>query len=202
MTAPVLRADRPAARRALRTARRALGAGERHRAGLALCRHVAGTALFRGARHMAFYLPFDGELDVEPLMRRALSRGKHVYLPVLGAALGRGMGFARYADGTPLIANRFGIFEPAATRVWDTRRLDVVFTPLVGFDPDGHRLGMGGGYYDDCFAFLRHRLAWHRPKLVGVGYELQRLPAIEPCPWDVRLWCIATEQGIYRPAHH
>jgi 5-formyltetrahydrofolate cyclo-ligase len=55
---------------------------------------------------------------------------------------------------------------------------------------------MGGGYYDRTFAYLRQRRIWRRPLLVGVAYELQRVPALEPRPWDVPLDGIVTERGL------
>jgi 5-formyltetrahydrofolate cyclo-ligase len=51
------------------------------------------------------------------------------------------------------------------------RWLDPVLVPLVGFDPRGHRIGMGAGLYDRHFAFLRHRRTWRRPLLDGVVTE-------------------------------
>ena len=94
---------------------------------------------------------------------------------------------------------RFGIPEPA--RIHDRRiksiALDLVLLPLVAFDTAGHRLGMGGGYYDHSFEFIRRRVHWNKPRLVGLAYEFQRLPLIEPEPWDVSLDAVATEQGVY-----
>ena len=80
----------------------------------------------------------------------------------------------------------------------DPRDLDLVLTPLVAFDNKGARLGLGGGHYDRCFSFLRGRSSWSRPKLVGVGYEFQRIPYIESRPCDVRLWGAVTDVATYR----
>jgi 5-formyltetrahydrofolate cyclo-ligase len=79
--------------------------------------------------------------------------------------------------------------------------LDVVVLPLVGFDRRGNRLGMGAGYYDRA---LRRRLDttrhWRRPRLVGVAFACQELPAIPVSPWDVPLDLIVTEHGVIVPA--
>ncbi len=93
--------------------------------------------------------------------------------------------------------NPFGILEPSAGPFIDARSLDLVLTPLVAFDDRGIRLGMGGGFYDRCFKFLRIRTAWCKPKLVGVGFEHQHLPSIRAASWDVRLSCAITEAAKY-----
>ena len=67
----------------------------------------------------------------------------------------------------------------------------LVVLPLVGYDHDGCRLGMGGGWYDRSFAF-RHDLP-APPWLVGVGFASQRLDALARAPWDVRLDALCNE---------
>lgn len=61
--------------------------------------------------------------------------------------------------------------------------LDLVMVPLVAFGQQGHRVGMGGGYYDRTFSFLRYRQHWRRPLLLGTAYEFQCIPArLHPDP--------------------
>jgi 5-formyltetrahydrofolate cyclo-ligase len=60
------------------------------------------------------------------------------------------------------------------------------------------RLGMGGGYYDRAFAFRHLRKSWRGPQLIGIAYELQRVPVIEPAPHDVKLDAVVTEEGVTR----
>jgi putative effector of murein hydrolase len=77
------------------------------------------------------------------------------------------------------------------------RWLDLVLVPLVGFDPRGHRLGMGAGLYDRHFAFLRHRHAWRRPLLVGVAFDAQKVERLADSEHDVQLHGVVTERGVY-----
>jgi 5-formyltetrahydrofolate cyclo-ligase len=65
---------------------------------------------------------------------------------------------------------------------------------VVAFDARRHRVGMGSGYFDRCFAFLKHNRQWQRPKLIGVAFECQRVEKIVPNPWDVRLYKLVTER--------
>ena len=108
------------------------------------------------------------------------------------------MRFAELEPGAAMRPNLFGIMEPKLGERIDARKIDLVLTPLVAFDDHGVRVGVGRGYYDRCFRFLRHRKVWHRPKLFGVAYELQRVPPLEPSSWDIPLKGVVTETGARR----
>ncbi len=89
-----------------------------------------------------------------------------------------------------------GILEPGSAPSIPARQLDLVFVPLVGFDAAGMRLGMGGGYYDRAFDFLRRRLRWRHPKLIGVGFAIQRVAALARASHDLHLDAVVTEEGV------
>lgn len=178
----------------MRRRRRALGARERQRLARDLARRLAGTPAWQRARRIACYLARDGEMDPGPLVVRAWACAKRVHLPVLA---GPRLWFRRYEPGSALSPNRFGIPEPdGAGPGCSPLGLDLVLVPLVAFDGAGTRLGMGGGYYDRTFAYLRHRVAWMRPRLVGVAYEHQFEPRLAAARWDVPLAGVATELGL------
>lgn len=191
--------NRRALRLHLRDTRRALSPSER-----TLCAERCADLLyqdpgFRNAKRIAAYLPSDGELDTLPLITRAWEMGKQIYLPVLLPQGANRLWFARYEPDTPLRRNRFGIPEP--TRAAHTRvaplALDLVLTPLVAFDTKGHRLGMGGGFYDRSFAYLLRHTHWLRPRLIGLAYDFQRQPKLPGQPWDVPLHAIVTDRKRY-----
>ena len=187
--------SRNALRRRIREQRRALSGQQRQSAQRqAGWRLQALSPLWR-ARSLAVYLAVDGEADPAAIAVDALARGQRVYAPVLHRETLR---FARLTADTPLRENRFGILEPATPAWIDPRQLDVVLTPLVAFDDSGTRIGMGGGYYDRCFGFLKERTRWIRPRLIGLAYEFQRLRTISRSSWDIPLWAAVTEQGTYR----
>ncbi len=112
----------------------------------------------------------------------------------------RQLWFLRYRPGEPMRANRFGIPEPARRqrRLALAWTLDLILVPLVGFDADCNRLGMGGGFYDRTLSFLRQRTHWQRPRLIGIAHECQRVERIQPQPWDIPLDAVATELRLYR----
>lgn len=186
-------------RQQLRQARRALSPHEHAERSAGAIRQLVRHRLFRSAQHIACYLPNDGELDLTELITMVDAMGKTAYLPVLSALHRHHLHFLPYAPGDTLVENRFGIPEPVirSRRVINIQRLDLVLTPLVGFDGQGNRLGMGGGFYDRSFHFLRRRQHWRKPHLVGMAFDLQYCPTGLPNQdWDVPLEAVVSETGI------
>ena len=191
--------SRSALRRKLRQSRRQLHPSQQRRAAKDLYRQLAQHPLFRRSRHIALYLPNDGEIDPRPLLLEAQRRGKATYLPVLNAWPRTRMVFQRIKPNDRLRANRFGIAEPAfcparQRRVW---ALDLVLMPLVGFDERGGRLGMGGGFYDRSLAYRQRRKNGHKPTLLGLAHECQKVDRLPLAVWDVSLQATVTDQGWY-----
>ncbi len=147
--------------------------------------------VFRRARRVALFFPFDGEPDISKLIQT--DQPKEFFVPIIA---GGDMHFAAIGTDVAFELNQYGIPEPRPVALIDPRSLDLVLTPLVAFDDMGNRLGMGAGYYDRCFAFLGQRRLWFSPKLIGIGYALQRIEPISPAPWDIPLWGLITEQGF------
>jgi 5-formyltetrahydrofolate cyclo-ligase len=186
-------------RRQLRAARRALTPAQQRQAAQGLYRQLAQHPLFRRARHIALYLPNDGEIDPRPLLREAQRRGKRTYLPVLSDWPRTKMVFQQVRRGEKLRPNRFGIPEPRIQRarqrnIW---ALDLILLPLVGFDDEGGRLGMGGGFYDRSLAYRTRRTAWHAPVLVGLAHECQKVERLAQASWDVPLQGTVTDRAWY-----
>jgi len=164
-----------------------------------ICRRIAASKSFRNARRIAFYLPLADEVDCLPLLEHALNLEKQVFLPQLPGRYPRAMDFARLDENTPLESGPIGTTQPCRrnARVIPPRKIDLVITPLVAFDASAYRIGMGAGYYDRAFAFLRLRQHWIRPRLVGVAFDCQLVSGITADPWDVPLWNIVTETTSY-----
>ncbi|EIK72179.1 5-formyltetrahydrofolate cyclo-ligase [Pseudomonas synxantha BG33R] len=191
--------SRPQLRRMLRKARRALTPSEQRQAALGLYRQLAQHPLFRRSKHISLYLPTDGEIDPRLLLRAAQRRGKATYLPVLSAWPRTKMVFQRVRPGDKLSPNRFGILEPRVNvhqqrKVW---ALDLVLLPLVGFDREGGRLGMGGGFYDRSLAYLARRKSWRKPTLLGLAHECQQVERLAQASWDVPLAGTVTDKHWY-----
>lgn len=185
-------------RRRLRQARRSLPEDERIRRNIQLLQHLIKTPLFRQSQRIGLYFPADGEADLTPLLEHASRGRKRFYLPVLRDFGHNRLWFAPYRPGQEMLLNRYRIPEPVHLghqRIFP-QQLDLLLMPLVGFDAQGNRLGMGGGFYDRSLAFLQLRRYWRKPRLVGTAWECQRVNSLPVEPWDVPLDAIATEAGV------
>lgn len=175
--------------------RREISATIRHQAALTAAEHFLQYDLFKQSQAIACYMPFRDEFDVTPLISKIWREKKQCYLPVLTKE--KVLSFVCYDEGDKLIANRYSILEPQNTfKRIQASNLDMVIMPLVVFDTYGHRLGMGGGYYDRTFAFLRYQIN-KKPLLVGVAYALQQAELVPTDPWDVNLQVVMTENGLF-----
>ena len=189
------RRERARVRKEMRRLRRSLDAERRAAGERALWRRILSLGAYRQARTLAVYYAFDGEPSIARVAEAAVRHGKRVYAPVV---VGERMQFAPVRPKALLRRNLFGIEEPALQQQIDPRRIDLVLTPLVAFDLHGVRLGVGRGYFDRAFAFLRHRKSWTRPKLLGVAWSFQQAERLEAEPWDIPLWGVVTEADFHR----
>ena len=178
-------------RQSARLARRNLSVAQRANASEIICKRVIASREFFSSACIGCYLPMHDEVDTREIIERAWRAKKRIFAPVID--LRGNMIFRRLLPDTEICRNKFGIWEPLSGEVIDTKSLDAVVTPLVAFDERRHRIGMGGGYFDRCFHFLRLRKKWLRPKLIGVAFDCQKVGVIAPNPWDIRLCRVFTE---------
>lgn len=189
----------PAAlRKRLKQARNELSPQAQLAASMGACRQIVRHPRFLRSQRIAVYLANQGEVELHPLIDLCWRLNKAVYLPVLHPFKDRQLAFLRYQPGQPLALNRFGIPEPLADTInqCPTWTLDMVLTPLVGFDRYGHRLGMGGGYYDRTFAFTRQAGCFRTPLLLGVAHDCQEVDELCVAPWDIDMHGIVTGSRI------
>ncbi len=186
-------------RKHLRRKRRSLSFEQQQQASEQLALNLLKHPDLHRARHIGIYLANDGEIDPHLYIDLARRKGIHFYLPILHPIYPGKLVFSPYFDGIRLSANRFGIPEPPFPR--SRRRpawaLDAVLFPLVGFDENGGRLGMGGGFYDRTFAFSRIRPGM-APKLIGLAHDFQKVRELPIEPWDVPLHGVVTDKRRYR----
>jgi 5-formyltetrahydrofolate cyclo-ligase len=187
-------ADRRQLRQDLRARRRALPAAERIAAADALANHLLALSFAPQSGYVAGYWAMDGEIALHAWQMR-LPRACIYCLPVL--CEDQRLRFAPWRPGDALVSNRHGIPEPdlSASALLEAASLSLVVLPLVGFDEHGHRLGMGGGWYDRSFAFRHEGNA--PPHLVGAAFALQQMPTLRAEAWDVRLDAVCTEARCF-----
>lgn len=182
----------------LRRQRNALDAETQMLHAIDLCKQLTNCSLFKRSKRIAAYLTADSEIDPEFLIEKAWRNNKKIYLPVL-APFSERLYFAPYSCTSKLKLNRFKILEPDVhPKFWlKPQQLDLILMPLVGFDVDGNRLGMGGGFYDRSLGFIPLRKSKHAPYLIGLAHQLQQVDKLPIQAHDIPMRMIATEQKIY-----
>lgn len=157
-------------------------------------RLIQSGLLLRSPR-IACYLSNDGEPDLTLFLHTLYKHRISHYLPIVTTK--KSLRFARYNWGNDLSYNHYGIAEPADTQLFLPRFLSIVLTPLVGFDLNGNRLGMGGGYYDRTFGFIARSNSPVRSLIVGIAYESQAVAKLPSQSWDVPLDAVVTEKTLH-----
>ncbi len=190
VTAPAIEDQaKSALREKIRELRQRLSDTEQRHASNNLCRRIATSDLFTRARRIAFYMPMDGEISTLPLLELAQTRGKLCLLPVVD---GNHLIFREFNG--KLQKNRFGIPEPVNSYTYAPWVIDLVLMPMVAFDREHNRLGMGGGYYDRTFSFVRDGPSRPRtPTLLGVAHALQGVHRVPTAAHDLRPDHIVTD---------
>ncbi|TAJ00503.1 5-formyltetrahydrofolate cyclo-ligase [Pectobacterium versatile] len=180
-------ASRQQIRQAVRQQRRLLTPEQQSRFAQQASERVMAHPKIIRADSVAVFLSFDGELDTHPLIQQLWQREKRVYLPVLHPFRSGYLLFLRYTPDTELVRNRLKIMEPRldVRQVLPLPQLDVLLTPLVAFDHQGQRLGMGGGFYDRTLQYRNYTSRGPYP--IGLAHDCQQVDALPVESWDIPL---------------
>ena len=168
-------------RQQLRRQRNALETNQVHKNSKIIVEKIVNSQLWHQSQHIGLYLPINNEVDLTKL----LQSDKTCYIPSVHGTV---MQFHRYHEQLILSTTAYGLSQPIFADQYKEPRLDLCFMPLVGFDAYGHRLGMGGGYYDRYFEHNETTV------LLGVAHAIQEYEQLPVDPWDVKLNGIITEQ--------
>ncbi|MGI2257892.1 5-formyltetrahydrofolate cyclo-ligase [Shewanella sp. GXUN23E] len=181
-------------RRRIRQQRAALSPAQQTEAAHRLVDVLLPELLRCQVKQLAIYLANDGELNTFPLIQALWQHHIKVALPVLHPFSPGHLLFLQYHPNSPMTANRYGIAEPRLdlTQLVPLHQLDLILTPLVAFDEQGNRLGMGGGFYDRTLA------SPHAPAAMGIAHECQRVAQLPVESWDIPLARIATPAALYQ----
>lgn len=127
------------------SARSARSSAEISAAGIAIANHDWAN-LCPGKLVTCFVsMPTEPPTDQVRTKLRALS--KDVALPIMKPGNSLTWGF----DGSDLLKNSYGIFEPKPAEI-DIASASAILIPALRVGQDGSRLGRGAGYYDRALA--------------------------------------------------
>ncbi len=143
----------------------------------------AATEVYRQAKTLYGYLPYNQEVRTVPILLQALKDGKQVAVPKV---YGEEMRFILIEDLSQVGKGYAGIPEPIADGPVAEDATALVLMPGLAFDPQGHRIGYGGGFYDRFLA------AQPEHPTVALCYDFQVLPQLDTeefdIPVDLVLW--------------
>jgi 5-formyltetrahydrofolate cyclo-ligase len=160
---------------------------EQQQAAQSLKQRLNQNPNFKYAQRIGLYLANDGEVNTKPAIKQAWQNGQNVYLPVLDPVRKGFLWFLEYKPNSRMRTNRFGIAEPDPrfNKRIKAKFLHTIGMPLVAFDANGNRLGMGGGFYDRSFEFCRQSEV--KPKLFGLAHHCQKVDNLPLEKWDIQL---------------
>ncbi|WP_334030048.1 5-formyltetrahydrofolate cyclo-ligase [Alteromonas sp. P256] len=210
-------------RKSLRNVRNSIPPEQRAHSALQIGQQLNSLSCVTKAKSIAGYLANDGEINLSTFMQDTFSRSKGMRkkmvsgidyssasapksaltsmpttfsLPVIHPVCKGHLLFLEYGPHTTLVKNKYNIDEPelACPNVIPTSTIDVILMPLVGFDGNGNRLGMGGGYYDRTLAFTQ--FTQQKPILIGIAHDEQEVETLPFEPWDIPVDIIVTPNRI------
>ena len=146
---------------------------------------------FPGLRGIAFAFcwPIRNEYDARHLAKTLREAGALTALPVVVAPK-TPLIFREWHPGVGLAEGALKIPYPVNSRQVEPK---AVLLPMNGWDAQGYRLGYGAGFFDRTLASLKEK-----PLVIGVSYEMARIPTIHPQSWDIPADYVVTERGVYR----
>ena len=143
----------------------------------------ADTELYKNASSIYGYLPYNQEVRTVPMLERAIRDGKRVAVPKV---YGDEMKFIWLDDLDRVEKGYSGIPEPIDDGPVADDSNALVLMPGLAFDPVGHRIGYGGGFYDKFLAGEPGH------PTVALCYDFQVLEHLETeefdIPVDLVLW--------------
>jgi len=168
--------DKKALRREISAQKRAMTSEEIEQASLRLAERLFKTDAYQHAHSIYGYLSYNQEVRTESILRRAIQDGKRVAVPKV---FGETMKFLWLDDLSLVAPGYFDIPEPIEDGPEADDELALILMPGLAFDPQGHRLGYGGGFYD------RYLAEHHDHKLVALCYDFQMFDHLDTEEHDI-----------------
>ncbi len=148
---------------------------------------------FKAAKNIFCFVSMSDEVDTWRLINDMLSMGKHVSVPLVTDAKKGLLEAVRLRSLKELALGAFGIptVRDDLRKVVPPEKLDFIVVPGSAFDTAGHRLGLGGGYYD---RFMQRAV---NAKRVAVTYQCQMSEWIPVEEFDECVDIVVTEENTY-----
>lgn len=173
--------DKSALRKMIREKKKAMTEQQILDASQKLAQLFFASAYYQNARSVYGYLPYNQEVRTVPILQQALRDGKRVAVPKV---YGEQMRFIWMDDLSQVSSGYAGIPEPVADDPVADDPTALVLMPGLAFDPQGHRIGYGGGFYDRFLASEPNH-----PTL-ALCYDFQMMQKLETEEFDKNVDCV------------
>ena len=144
--------DKKALRAEVRAKKRALTEAQIEAYSAELAAQLFAHPLYRAAKSLYGYLSYNQEVRTMPILRQAQADGKRVAVPKV---YGDEMKFLWLDNLDRTVCGAYGIPEPVGDEPEAGDETALILMPGLAFDPEGHRCGYGGGFYDKYLAAHR-----------------------------------------------
>lgn len=168
--------DKKELRKKIREQKRAMTDGQIEAASKVLQEKFLSSDLYRNARTIYGYLPYNQEVRTVPILERALADGKRVAVPKV---YGDEMRFIYLTDLSLVETGYSGIPEPIADGPEGDDPTALVLMPGLAFTREGQRIGYGGGFYDKFLA------AEPNHPTVALCYDFQLVEQLPTEEYDI-----------------
>ncbi|MBQ2786073.1 MAG: 5-formyltetrahydrofolate cyclo-ligase [Oscillospiraceae bacterium] len=173
--------DKQALRKQIREQKQAMTPEQIEAASARLGKLFLQSEQYRQAKTIYGYLPYNQEVRTVPILEQAIRDGKRIAVPKV---YGEEMRFIYINDFTRVEKGYAGIPEPIDDGPVADDPTALVLLPGLAFDPEGHRIGYGGGFYDRFLA------AEPNHSTLALCYSFQMLPQLETEEFDIPVDCV------------
>ena len=168
--------DKTALRAEVRAKKRALTDAQIEQYSTELAERLYAHPLYQAAKSLYGYLSYNQEVRTLPILRRAQQDGKRVAVPKV---YGDTMKFLWLDDLARTVPGAYNIPEPLGDEPEATDETALILMPGLAFDPEGHRCGYGGGFYD------KYLSAHPQHPTLALCYGFQLYPHLDVDAFDV-----------------
>ena len=178
--------DKKALRREIGAKKGALNPEQIENRSAILADKLYKTSQYRDCTSLYAYLSFNQEVRTNPIIQRAWAEGKRVAVPKV---VGDEMVFI-WIDSFDNLAPQgaFHIMEPIENGPVAADESALILMPGLAFDPEGHRVGYGGGFYD------RYLAAQPCHPTVALCYDFQLYDHLDVEDHDVLVDVVITDK--------
>ena len=148
---------------------------------------LIATKEFKKASTVMFYITKDNEVDTSSMIKYALSKNKTVCVPCVdNTNYTMHPAIINNLD-KDLVSGNYCILEPS-NRNNKPKNIDLIITPGIAFDKNGHRLGWGKAYYDKFLEKTGDLLK------IGLGFDFQIVENLPIDSHDIPMDIVITEK--------